>query len=121
VPPFLRSSSFLLLEFKKKNNNKNEIVLAGLNPSGSEPEFLEPLQNLTVTAGREVKLQCVVKHLGSYKVSKYFPALPPSVLLDDEPKIDDSRSFPVCNLLPSICIFKFKPILDFESAAVNFN
>lgn len=35
---------------------------------GPDPEFVEPLQNLTVTAGRDVKLQCSVKHLGSYKV-----------------------------------------------------
>lgn len=36
---------------------------------GPDPEFVEPLQNLTVTAGRDVKLQCSVKHLGSYKVA----------------------------------------------------
>ncbi len=36
-----------------------------------EPEFLEPLQNVTVTAGRDIKLQCSVKHLGSYKVFIY--------------------------------------------------
>lgn len=35
---------------------------------GHEPEFLEPLQNVTVTAGRDIKLQCSVRHLGSYKV-----------------------------------------------------
>jgi len=33
-----------------------------------EPEFVEPLQNVTATAGRDIKLQCSVKHLGSYKV-----------------------------------------------------
>lgn len=36
---------------------------------GPDPEFVEPLQNLTVTAGRDVRLQCSVKHLGSYKVA----------------------------------------------------
>lgn len=36
---------------------------------GPDPEFVEPLQNLTVTAGRDVRLQCSVKHLGSYKVN----------------------------------------------------
>ena len=33
-----------------------------------EPEFLEPLQNLTVTEGSDVKLQCAVRNLGSYRV-----------------------------------------------------
>lgn len=39
----------------------------------AEPEFVEPLQNLTVTAGRDVKLRCVVKHVGSYKVRNLSP------------------------------------------------
>jgi len=34
-----------------------------------EPEFVEPLQNVTVTAGRDIKLQCSVKHLNSFKVA----------------------------------------------------
>lgn len=34
-----------------------------------EPEFVEPLQNVTVTAGRDIKLQCSVKHLASFKVA----------------------------------------------------
>ena len=36
-----------------------------------EPEFVEPLQNVTVTAGRDIKLQCSVKHLNSFKVSPF--------------------------------------------------
>uniref|UniRef100_A0A6P7F116 Lachesin-like isoform X2 n=1 Tax=Diabrotica virgifera virgifera TaxID=50390 RepID=A0A6P7F116_DIAVI len=34
-----------------------------------EPEFLAPLENHTVTQGRDVYFTCVVNHLGSYKVA----------------------------------------------------
>lgn len=33
-----------------------------------EPEFLAPLENHTVTQGRDVYFTCVVNHLSSYKV-----------------------------------------------------
>ncbi|XP_050739956.1 lachesin-like isoform X2 [Eriocheir sinensis] len=32
-----------------------------------EPQFLEPLQNVTVTEGREATFTCVVDHLGGYR------------------------------------------------------
>ncbi|XP_066942288.1 neurotrimin-like isoform X1 [Macrobrachium rosenbergii] len=32
-----------------------------------EPEFLEPLKNVTVTEGREATFTCVVDHLGGYR------------------------------------------------------
>lgn len=35
-----------------------------------EPEFLAPLENHTVTQGRDVHFTCVVNHLSSYKVKK---------------------------------------------------
>ncbi|XP_018018946.1 hemicentin-1 isoform X2 [Hyalella azteca] len=34
-----------------------------------EPEFLEPLENVTVTEGREATFTCVVDHLGGFKVA----------------------------------------------------
>lgn len=34
-----------------------------------EPEFLAPLENHTVTQGRDVSFTCVVNHLSSYKVN----------------------------------------------------
>ncbi|XP_072157990.1 lachesin isoform X2 [Bemisia tabaci] len=34
-----------------------------------EPEFLAPLENLTVTQGRDVTFTCIVNHLGQYKVA----------------------------------------------------
>ena len=34
-----------------------------------EPEFTDVIENVTVPAGRNVKLACSVKNLGSYKVS----------------------------------------------------
>jgi hypothetical protein len=33
-----------------------------------EPEFLQPLENHTVTQGRDIFFTCVVNHLGPYKV-----------------------------------------------------
>lgn len=34
-----------------------------------DPEFTDVIENITVPAGRSVKLACSVKNLGSYKVS----------------------------------------------------
>lgn len=34
-----------------------------------EPEFTDVIENVTVPAGRNVKLGCSVKNLGTYKVS----------------------------------------------------
>lgn len=34
-----------------------------------EPEFLAPLENHTVTQGRDVYFTCVVNHLSTYKVT----------------------------------------------------
>lgn len=33
-----------------------------------KPEFLQPLENHTVTQGRDIFFTCVVNHLGPYKV-----------------------------------------------------
>lgn len=37
--------------------------------SETQPEFLAPLDNLTVTQGRDVSFTCVVNNLGQYRVS----------------------------------------------------
>ncbi|XP_058450165.1 protein amalgam [Malaya genurostris] len=37
--------------------------------SDSQPEFLAPLDNLTVTQGRDVSFTCVVNNLGQYRVA----------------------------------------------------
>lgn len=34
-----------------------------------EPEFTEVIENVTVPAGRNVRLACSVKNLGTFKVS----------------------------------------------------
>lgn len=33
-----------------------------------EPEFAEPIPNVTIPVGRDVSLPCVVSNLGNYKV-----------------------------------------------------
>lgn len=35
------------------------------------PEFLAPLENLTVTQGRDVQFTCIVNDLGSFRVSNF--------------------------------------------------
>ncbi|XP_016962310.1 lachesin isoform X2 [Drosophila biarmipes] len=56
----------------------NGVIVAGgganvptsnLNIVVEEPEFTEYIENVTVPAGRNVKLGCSVKNLGSYKVA----------------------------------------------------
>ena len=37
--------------------------------ANDEPIFVEQIDNVTVTAGRDVKLTCAVENLGTYKVS----------------------------------------------------
>ena len=37
-----------------------------------EPEFEEDIRNVTVPAGREAILSCVVRNLGKYKVSSHY-------------------------------------------------
>ncbi|CAH2085448.1 unnamed protein product [Euphydryas editha] len=43
--------------------------LQGSGYSEVEPEFLSPLQNITVAQGRDVHFTCTVNHLGGYKVA----------------------------------------------------
>jgi hypothetical protein len=45
------------------------IFVAGqIQVTDLEPEFLQPLENHTVTQGRDIFFTCVVNHLGTYKV-----------------------------------------------------
>nr|CAD7399996.1 unnamed protein product [Timema poppensis] len=47
------------------------VVVEGLDQLAApteDPEFTEQIENITVPAGRNVKLACSVKNLGSYKV-----------------------------------------------------
>ncbi|XP_055681895.1 zwei Ig domain protein zig-8-like [Lutzomyia longipalpis] len=39
------------------------------NAVSEDPEFTDVIENITVPAGRNVKLACSVKNLGSYKVA----------------------------------------------------
>lgn len=40
-----------------------------LSAVSDDPEFTDVIENITVPAGRSVKLACSVKNLGNYKVS----------------------------------------------------
>jgi len=51
-------------------------TLSGLGQTTEqEPEFLQPLDNLTVTQGRDISFTCVVNNLGQYRVSLLAAAL----------------------------------------------
>lgn len=49
-----------------------------------EPEFLQPLDNLTMPQGRDVSFTCVVNNLGQYRVSlsSFYVLLMQKVLSD---------------------------------------
>ncbi|CAB3360733.1 Hypothetical predicted protein [Cloeon dipterum] len=42
-------------------------ALATSGPAQEDPEFTDIIENITVPAGRNVKLSCSVKNLGTYK------------------------------------------------------
>lgn len=43
--------------------------ISGVPGLGFQPEFAEPLDNLTVAVGRDATFRCLVQHLGGYRVS----------------------------------------------------
>lgn len=45
------------------------VYIAHNQPAETTPKFLAPLENLTVTQGRDVSFTCVVNELGLFKVS----------------------------------------------------
>ncbi|XP_076032494.1 lachesin-like [Oratosquilla oratoria] len=50
------------------NNAIVAVLFPGANKS-DEPRFVEPIQNVTIPAGRDIKLSCVVEDLGTFKVA----------------------------------------------------
>uniref|UniRef100_A0A182YN86 Uncharacterized protein n=1 Tax=Anopheles stephensi TaxID=30069 RepID=A0A182YN86_ANOST len=60
-----------LLELKLLLNISLVVLLVNGHGTQTEaqPEFLAPLDNLTVTQGRDVSFTCVVNNLGQYRVS----------------------------------------------------
>lgn len=45
------------------------VIFSPLSAPKEDPEFTDQIENVTVAAGRSVKLACSVKNLGTYKVS----------------------------------------------------
>jgi hypothetical protein len=45
-----------------------QLVFLCVAETKDDPEFTEQIENITVPAGRNVKLACSVKNLGTYKV-----------------------------------------------------
>ena len=89
-------------------NVKFWFVLIGL--MAPEPEFVEPLQNVTVTAGRDIKLQCSVKHLASFKV--LFSSFSPSFHFC-------SFDYLLFNYL-TVRYWKAEPLLAFKSLCITY-
>ncbi|XP_023228169.1 neuronal growth regulator 1-like isoform X2 [Centruroides sculpturatus] len=68
---FVMTTSF---SFTKRMLRLSSILIATLLyfqalGQAPEPEFTGPIKSLTVTAGRDATLQCVVNNLGNYKVA----------------------------------------------------
>ncbi|CAG9803944.1 unnamed protein product [Chironomus riparius] len=59
----------LLLIALSKNVDASAGSVTGNNALNEDPEFTSTIENITVPAGRNVKLACSVKNLGSYKVA----------------------------------------------------
>lgn len=49
--------------------------ISGVPGLGFQPEFAEPLDNLTVAVGRDATFRCLVQHLGGYRVSCFIVSL----------------------------------------------
>ncbi|XP_065340926.1 lachesin-like [Cloeon dipterum] len=64
MPPLTRSHVLLALCL-----SFFPLVKCQYPPQEVEPEFLAPLENHTVSQGRDVSFTCVVNHLGPYKVA----------------------------------------------------
>lgn len=46
------------------------VSVAGVITNGLEPDFLYPLENVTIPQGRDASFTCVVNNLGGYRVSQ---------------------------------------------------
>ena len=44
-------------------------IISSLSVMASTPEFIYPIDNMTVAAGREASFTCVVNNLGGHKVA----------------------------------------------------
>ncbi|XP_050082860.1 lachesin-like isoform X3 [Anopheles aquasalis] len=69
--PTLEALFFMLLAASgvSANTTSKTGIAPATNVVVEEPEFTDVIENVTVPAGRNVKLACSVKNLGSYKVA----------------------------------------------------
>ena len=58
-----------LIWCENKSRHKANFSAGFGQTNEQEPEFLQPLDNLTVTQGRDISFTCVVNNLGQYRVS----------------------------------------------------
>ncbi|GBP59576.1 hypothetical protein EVAR_44791_1 [Eumeta japonica] len=54
--------------------------LQGSGYNEYEPEFLSPLENITVAQGRDIHFTCTVNHLGTYKTRSCIRQAPDNAL-----------------------------------------
>lgn len=47
----------------------NSFYFVHVSANGYEPDFLYPLENVTIAQGRDAIFTCVVNNLGGYRVS----------------------------------------------------
>lgn len=70
---FKTNHSFLSTVIKSNMRHQTTSPITKVGPTASlrdaEPDFLGPIENVTVALGREAVLTCSVSDLGDYKVS----------------------------------------------------
>ncbi|CAO1413430.1 unnamed protein product [Diamesa hyperborea] len=60
---------FLMVLIASSKNIESSTASVSGNALSEDPEFTDIIENITVPAGRNVKLACSVKNLGTYKVA----------------------------------------------------
>lgn len=68
ILPLLLFKAIAIARGESTNTIKNGI-LPSVNAVAEEPEFVDSVANVTVPAGRNVRMACSVKNLGSFKVA----------------------------------------------------
>ncbi|KAL3289526.1 hypothetical protein HHI36_022943, partial [Cryptolaemus montrouzieri] len=68
LPPSIEFS-FRAVSYNEVRDIINNLKNRNIGVSGFEPDFLYPLENVTIAQGRDATFTCVVNNLGGYRVS----------------------------------------------------
>lgn len=71
--------------------------------SGFEPDFLVPLENVTIAQGRDATFTCVVNNLGGYRVSGELATARVCIYFSILLNVNSPRPTPLHNCAPMYC------------------